>query len=44
MTLDDYLLTVFCLVDDQLIALHLDQLRQRGCTPNEPPASWPDVT
>jgi hypothetical protein len=25
MTLDDYILTVFCLVDDQLTALHLDQ-------------------
>jgi hypothetical protein len=33
MTLDDYMLTVFCLVDDQLTALHLDHVRQRGCTP-----------
>jgi len=33
MTLDDYLLTVFCLVDDQLTALHLDHVRQRGCAP-----------
>jgi Transposase DDE domain len=33
MTLDDYILTVFCLVDDQLTALHFDHLRQRGFTP-----------
>jgi hypothetical protein len=33
MTLDDYILTVFCLVDDQLRALHLDHLRQRGFAP-----------
>ena len=33
MTLDDYMLTVFCLVDDQLRALHLDHVRQRGCAP-----------
>jgi hypothetical protein len=33
MTLDDYILTVFCLVDDQLAALHLDHLRQRGFGP-----------
>jgi len=33
MTLDDYILTVFCLVDDQMTALHLDHLRQRGFAP-----------
>jgi hypothetical protein len=33
MTLDDYMLTVFCLVDDQLTALHLDHLRRRGFAP-----------
>jgi hypothetical protein len=33
MTLDDYMLTVFCLVDDQLTALHLDHVRQRGFAP-----------
>src|SRR5579884_1578677 len=33
MTLDDYILTVFCLIDDQLAALHLDHLRQRGSAP-----------
>ncbi len=33
MTLDDYLLNVFCLVDDQLISLHLDHVRQRGFGP-----------
>lgn len=33
MTLDDYMLTVFCLVDDQLKALHLDNVRQRGFAP-----------
>lgn len=33
MTLDDYMLTVFCLVDDQLKALHLDHVRQRGFAP-----------
>jgi hypothetical protein len=33
MTLDDYMLTVFCLVDDQLSALHLNHLRQRGFAP-----------
>jgi hypothetical protein len=33
MTLDDYILTVFCLVDDQLTALHCDHLRQRGFAP-----------
>lgn len=33
MTLDDSMLTVFCLVDDQLTALHLDRLRQRGFAP-----------
>ena len=33
MTLDDYILTVFCLIDDQLTALHLNHLRQRGFAP-----------
>ncbi len=33
MTLDDYILNVFCLIDDQLTALHLDHLRQRGFAP-----------
>ena len=33
MTLDDYMLTVFCLIDDQLLALHLDHVRQRGFAP-----------
>ena len=33
MTLDDYILNVFCLVDDRLAALHLDHLRQRGFAP-----------
>lgn len=33
MTLDDYLLTVFCLVDDELKILQLDQVRQRGFAP-----------
>jgi hypothetical protein len=33
MTLDDYMLTVFCLVDDQLAALHLDPVRRRGFAP-----------
>jgi hypothetical protein len=33
MTLDDYMLNVFCLVDDQLTALHLDHVRQRGFAP-----------
>ncbi len=33
MTLDDYMLHVFCLVDDQLTALHLDHVRQRGFAP-----------
>src|SRR5262245_7353924 len=33
MTLDDYMLTVFCLVDDQLTALHLGHVRQRGFAP-----------
>ena len=33
MTLDDYMLTVFCLVDDQLTTLHLDHVRQRGFAP-----------
>src|SRR5437588_1641022 len=33
MTLDDYMLRVFCLIDDQLTALHLDHVRQRGCAP-----------
>jgi Transposase DDE domain len=33
MTLDDYILNVFCLVDDQLTALHLDHVRQRGFAP-----------
>lgn len=33
MTLDDYMLTVFCAVDDQLPALHLNHLRQRGFAP-----------
>jgi Transposase DDE domain len=33
MTLDDYMLNVFCLVDDQLTALHLDNGRQRGFAP-----------
>lgn len=33
MTLEDYILNVFCLVDDQLQALHLDQVRQRGFAP-----------
>src|SRR5262249_61770432 len=32
-TLDDYMLTVFCLIDDQITALHLDHIRQRGCAP-----------
>jgi DDE family transposase len=33
MTLDDYMLTVFCLVDDQLKVLQLTHLRQRGFAP-----------
>ena len=33
MTLDDYILTVFCLIDDQLPALPFDPLRQRGFAP-----------
>jgi hypothetical protein len=33
MTLDDYMLNVFCLVEDQLASLHLDQVRQRGFAP-----------
>lgn len=33
MTLDDYMLTVFCLVDDQRKLLHLDHIRQRGFAP-----------
>src|SRR5436305_14722075 len=33
MTLDDYMLNVFCLIDDQLTALHLDHVRQRGFAP-----------
>jgi hypothetical protein len=33
MTLDDYILTVFCLVDDQLTALHLNHVRQHGFAP-----------
>jgi hypothetical protein len=33
MTLDDFILTVFCLVDDYLRQLHLDQVRQRGPDP-----------
>jgi hypothetical protein len=33
MTLDDYMLHVFCLVDDQLATLHLDHVRQRGFAP-----------
>jgi hypothetical protein len=33
MTLDDYMLAVFCLVDDQLTLLQLDHLRQRGFAP-----------
>jgi hypothetical protein len=33
MTLNDSMLNVFCLVDDQLTALHLDQVRQRGFAP-----------
>ncbi len=33
MTLDDYMLTVFCLVDNQLTALHLNHVRQRGFAP-----------
>jgi hypothetical protein len=36
MTLDDYMLTVFCLVDDQLTTLHLDHVRQRGFAPRLP--------
>jgi hypothetical protein len=33
MTLDDFILTVFCLVDDSLRHLHLDGVRQRGPAP-----------
>jgi hypothetical protein len=33
MTLDDYMLRVFCLIDDQLTALQLDHIRQRGFAP-----------
>lgn len=33
MSLDDFMLTVFCLVDDQLTALHLENVRQRGFAP-----------
>lgn len=33
MTLDDYILNVFCLVDDQLMEHHLDHVRQRGFVP-----------
>jgi hypothetical protein len=33
MTLDDYMLTVFCLVEDHLTALHLDHIRQCGFAP-----------
>jgi len=33
MTLDDFILTVFCLVDDYLKRLHLDDVRQRGFGP-----------
>ena len=29
MTLEDYILTVFCLVDDPFTALDLDHFRQR---------------
>jgi Transposase DDE domain len=31
--LDDFILTVFCLVDDAMTELHLDHLRQRGFAP-----------
>src|SRR3954454_2177721 len=33
MTLDDFILTVFCLVDDQLARLELSNVRQRGPAP-----------
>ncbi len=33
MPMDDYMLTVFCLVDDLLTTLHLDHVRQRGFAP-----------
>ena len=33
MSLDDLILTVFCWVDDELHAAHLDDLRQRGPAP-----------
>ena len=33
MTIHDYILNVFCLVDDQLNALQLNQIRQRGFDP-----------
>jgi Transposase DDE domain len=32
-TLDDYIVTVFCLIDDHLTALQLDHVRQRGFAP-----------
>ncbi len=33
MTLDDYMLHVFCVLDDHLTALHRDHVRQRGFAP-----------
>ncbi len=32
MTLDDYMLNVFCLVDDQMTALHLDHVRRAAAS------------
>jgi hypothetical protein len=48
MTLNDSMLNVFCLVDDQLTALHLDQVRQRGFAPrlhdSHTVAAWVNVS